>query len=143
MSWRKATVAPYSSTARSAHLSLRASLRILEYPASIHPKSVGHPLTHIPSSIHPLLIHPLPSSTLLTHPLIHPLHPPTPSPIPSSTLLTPPPHPPGTHPPLFPSTPTPLPTHPLPTDFSRQVVQLIGHGNCIAIAYIHCICVLG
>ena len=28
-------------------------------------------------------------------------------------------------------------------DCSRQVLQLIGHGNCIAIAYNHCICVLG
>ncbi len=28
-------------------------------------------------------------------------------------------------------------------DCSRQVLQLIGHGNCIAIAYSHCICVLG
>ena len=29
----------------------------------------------------------------------------------------------------------------LPIDFSRQVLQIIGHGNCIAAAYNHCICV--
>ena len=27
-------------------------------------------------------------------------------------------------------------------DFSRQVLQIVGHGNCIAVAYNHCVCVL-
>ncbi len=28
------------------------------------------------------------------------------------------------------------------TDFSRQVLQIIGHGNSLAVAYNHCVCVL-
>ena len=28
-------------------------------------------------------------------------------------------------------------------DFSKQVIQLTGHGNYLAVAYNHCICVLG
>ena len=28
------------------------------------------------------------------------------------------------------------------TDFSRQVLQIVGHGNSIAVAYNHCVCVL-
>ena len=38
----------------------------------------------------------------------------------------------------------PPPPHAFPHQhYSRRVVQLLGQGNCIAVAYRHCICVLG
>jgi hypothetical protein len=50
-------------------------------------------------------------------------------------------------PPVF-EQPSPLDSLPLPklgskVDVSKQVIQLTGHGNYLAVAYNHCICVLG
>jgi hypothetical protein len=52
------------------------------------------------------------------------------------------------HPPVFEQSTTLSDSLPLPklgskVDFSKQVIQLTGHGNYLAVAYNHCICVLG
>ena len=38
--------------------------------------------------------------------------------------------------------PSPFLSVTLSTELQRQVIQIVGHANCIAVAYRHCVCVL-